>query len=88
MPEEILPQELLMEGETEAWQCLWVHLPFQFVLCIFCAVLERVTVLRQQMNSLWFPPAIYCWLIKTVNSEHPLVVLHEDKSCSNLNNGT
>lgn len=37
MPGEILPQKLLMEEQTEAWQCLWVYLPFQFDLCIFCA---------------------------------------------------
>lgn len=24
MPEEILPKKLLTEGETEAWQCLWL----------------------------------------------------------------
>lgn len=37
IPEEILPQELLMEKETEAWQCLRVYLPFQFDLCFFHA---------------------------------------------------
>jgi len=37
MPGEILPQDLLIEGETEAGQCLWVHLLFEFDLCAFCA---------------------------------------------------
>lgn len=35
--EILCPQELLTEGKTEAWKCLWVYFPFHFDLYVFCA---------------------------------------------------